>query len=267
MSKVNETFLNSLPAQNHIYYNTYFRIEAGYVWGSGMSKEDTLCFFEEMKQLFSKAGWSVEESGSSSGCPTVHKGGNHLYCHPMQLSGPCEPSLRPEVERLLTGAETCFLRSFDTYSQVYDVTDEQYQSALEAARKDIAADLMQAFRTEHKHQYIQGYYSIVDEVAEHYRVPTLDRSSGVICSDDVHIRYITGVFQDLTKEGKILYRESDRGGKQYRAATGPELLELARRQAANLNTKIQGAQDRIQDKAEPIRPSELKFRPTDRGFE
>lgn len=265
MSSKNETFLAALPKQDHIYYNTYFRIEAGYRWGEGMSKEATMRFFDELKSLFTTAGWTAEESRIDSGCLTIYKGGNHLYCHPMELVGPCESSLRSDVTEILSHAKTCVLRTIDIYNQVYDVSDEQYRTALEAARKDIEQDLMTAFSTNRRDIYHHGYYSGVDNVAEHYRVPTLDRSTGVICSDDVHIRYITDVFQDLVEQGKILYKESKQGRKMFRAATGPELLELARRQAASLNAKVQNAHARIRAQTADERIPSITIEPPSRA--
>ena len=217
MAKVNENFLNALPAQEHEYFYTHFKIEAGYQWGSGMEANARDTFFDEMKALFSAAGWAVEEAKFSGSCPTVHKGGNRLYCHPMELSGPCVRTLHDEVTAIVAQANSCFLRQIETYKRVYDLSDEQYKEALDSVREDVERDLLKAFTTDRKDRYVNGCYTVLDDVSESYRVPTLKRTLG-ISSGDVHCQYISDVFQDLVKEGKILSRENARGGMAYRTA-------------------------------------------------
>jgi len=263
MAKTNETFLNALPHQEHTYFKTYFRINAGYEWGYGMPKEKTECFENEMKELFSKAGWSIEESRSSAGCPTFHKGGNQLYCHPMELSGPCESAVCAEVETLLKSAETCDFLCTDCYGIVYDVSDKQYAEAMSAARQDIENDLLAAYSTGRKDKYIRGYYAAVDNISEKFYVPTLTRPVGVISSTDVHVQYVKDVFQDLVKEGKILSVDTERGGKAYRALTGPERLEMARKEAISLASRIQDAQSRADSQAIPKSSPEIRREPPD----
>ena len=265
MSEKNPKLLQALPEQEHTYWNTHFSISSGYQWGKGMSEEKTSQFFQEIKSLFTKAGWSVKEAELRSSCPTVGKGGSALYCHPMELSGPCERSLYLEVIKILNQAKTCTYRDVFTYDQIYDMTEEQYEEALKSVREDIEIDLMDAFSTDRKSLYHTGYYSNVERAADRYRILTLDRHLG-ICSDDVHMKYVTAVFQDLVKEGKILKREHPDRGAMYRSATGPELLELARRQAANLNSRIQSAQNRSHTQP-PQDPAQSTQNKPSRGME
>ena len=249
MTKINEKFRNALPTQEKVYYKTYFHIDAGYKWGEGMAPELRDRFYGEMMDLFAKAGWQVSPPQSPTTCPTVQKNGNELYCHPMELTGPCEESIQEEVQTILEFAETCHLRSIDIKSQVYAVTDDQYRSALEIAKPDIERDIMDAFQTPSKMQFFPGYYAKLDEVAAHYHVKTLLRDT-VITSSDPHMVYIHDVVQDLLEKGKIICKANETHGKMYRAATGPELLELARKQAC-LESVIQQANQRISSMATP----------------
>ena len=41
------------------YIDTYFRIEAGYVWGEGMDEKACRRFYDEIILLFVRSGWTV----------------------------------------------------------------------------------------------------------------------------------------------------------------------------------------------------------------
>ena len=43
------------------YHHVYFRLNAGYKWGEGMSPDKTDKFFDEITKLFLKSGWTVKE--------------------------------------------------------------------------------------------------------------------------------------------------------------------------------------------------------------
>lgn len=248
MSQTNEKLLQALPAQDHEYFHAYFYIDSGYQWDHGMSEEQHDRFFGEMKELFTEAGWTVEEGRSSGVCPTFHKGGSKLYCHPMELSGPCERSLYSEVEKLLDSAQSCRLRFSKEFGQIYAMTDDQYKAALDTVRGDIESDLMKSFATKRRNLFHHGFYPNMEAVAKQYRVPTLTRYLG-ITSDDIHMQYTKSVFDDLVKQGKILCQEHPDRGKMYRSLTGPEQLELARKEASSLAEKIHNAQDRANEQA------------------
>ena len=258
MSNINDKFLKALPEQPRQYYKTHFTIESGYKWGEGMAPELRDRFFGEMIDLFSKAGWEVQPAERSSICPTVRKDGNELYCHPMELSGPCEEHLQEEVMTLLNFAENCQLVGVVVSDQVYSVSDEQYFQALNTVRGDIEKDLMSAFDTGSRMRFFPGYYDKVDDVAYHYYIKTLDRPTG-ISSDDPHMKYIHNVFHDLIQQGKIICKANDTHGKLYRTATGPELLELARKQAS-LESMIQNANQRTDAHQKPTHQPTSKTR-------
>jgi len=234
--KPNEKLLRALPEQAEEYIYTRFNIEAGYKWGSGMPLDQMNRFYNEITQLFSAFGWTIEEASSSNSAPTVRCGSSSLYCHPMELSGPCEKKLYPIISSILEFASTCSLKSIEPLERVYNISDNEYQQALDSLRKDIEQDLMTAFRTNHPMEYTSGYYNKVDNVAMRYRVPTLTSYIGV-SSNDIQVKYITQVFHDLIKEGKILCKENENGKKIYRSITGAEQLERARLEASRRSQK------------------------------
>lgn len=252
MSRISEAFLSAVPVQEHLYYNIHFSIDAGYVWDRGMSQAAADQFYNGMKETFSAAGWTVEYPRSNGGCPTFHKGGNALYCHPMELSGPCEPGLIDEVEALIKSSRVCHHRFTKVYDQIYDITNEQYQAALDSAKDHIEADLMAAFSTKRRNLYHHGSWPQLFEVAKRYCIPTLDRHLG-ISSDDIFVKHVQTVFDELVSAGKIIHKDDPTKGKLYRSATGPELLEKARKQAVSLSGRIQNAQQRATDQNGPGR--------------
>ena len=226
----NEKLINALPEQTEDFIHTRFNIEAGYKWGSGMPQDQMKAFNEEIKQLFTAAGWTIEAGHSDSIGPTVRYGNSSLYCHPMELTGPCEQKLYPIVIAILSLASTCSLLSIEALGPVYNITNQEYRNALNFVRKDIEKELMEAFHTKNKMQYIHGYYERVDHVAMHYRIPTLSSYIGT-SSNDIQIKYTTEVFQDLLRRGKILCKDNN----MYRSITGAEQLEHARQEAAKLS--------------------------------
>lgn len=229
--KLNEKLLRELPEQTEKYIHTRFNIEAGYRWGSGMPMDKMNAFYDEIKDLFAAAGWTVKGGCPPTVAPTVYYESSSLYCHPMELSGPCEEKLYPIVSAILNQATTCSLQSIEKLGQVYKLSDHEYENALHSIRKDIEKDLLNAFKTTHPMEFISGYYNNLSTVAEQYRVPTLKSYIG-LSSNDVQVKYITQVFNDMIKDGKILCKENNHGYKSYRSTTGAERLEQARKEAA-----------------------------------
>lgn len=229
---VSKKLLRELPEQTETYTHTRFNIEAGYKWGAGMPPDKMNDFFDEIKNLFSAAGWSINEGISPSIAPTVTYGSSSLYCHPMELSGPCEEKLYPVISAILEQASTCILLNIEKLGPVYKVTDQEYEQALSALRKDIEKDLLEAFQTPHPTKFLPGYYDKLTTVAEQYRIPTLKSYIG-ISSNDIHIKYTTQVFSDMLRNGKICCKEDAHGHKTYRSLTSSERLEQARKEAAD----------------------------------
>ncbi len=245
MNKPSANFLCALPQQEHRYYQTYFHIDAGYVWGDGMDASTKANFFADMTAVFSKAGWEVEDPRGLSSCPTVHKGDSHLYCHPMQLSGPCERSLVDEVVSILSSAKTCTLRNVAIHDQVYDLTDVQYKNALDTVQADIEADIIAAFTTSRKDKYLSDSNSQIYNIANRYHIRTLDKNYG-IRSDDIHIKYVEARFNDMVERGAIIRYADPVRGVMYRSATQMDRLMQDSEQLSQPPVKISFA-DRLRD--------------------
>lgn len=117
------------------YFNTYFRISAGYVWGRGMNEEKMRLFYNEITLLFVNAGWGIQHVDSFSSCIYVIKGKTKLYVHPMELSGPCEEGLVEKVSALLSEGERWTLTRVDVYDELLDMNRDEL---MEHYRKEYA---------------------------------------------------------------------------------------------------------------------------------
>lgn len=80
-------FSNRENHSSNLFYDVYFRIEAGYNDGR-MSHEQHDRFYTEIRALFSRAGFTILEN--PPGCPSFQWGTTCFYCHPTELSGPVE---------------------------------------------------------------------------------------------------------------------------------------------------------------------------------
>ena len=136
-----------------IYIDTYFRIESGYEWGRGMSKEKTGAFFAEIRSLFSQNGFTIEEC-KYGGCPDVVLEKTRLYCHPQELSGPVRKDLIEHIEKILTQGTTFQYLRTDTYGELLDLTEEEELAYYhETHDMTIGGVFLEAFRTKRRNLY------------------------------------------------------------------------------------------------------------------
>ena len=134
------------------YTNCYFRIEAGYAWGSGMSEEKTHAFYDEIKTLFTGEGWTIRPYPHGN-CVDVIKGKTCLYVHPQEVSGPCLDALTGEVEAILKRGATFSYIVTDRYETMQDLTDEETAAIYHDETESIDAHLLAAFTIDKPRQY------------------------------------------------------------------------------------------------------------------
>ena len=182
------------------FFNTYFRIDAGYVWGEGMNPTLMRRFYDEITLLFVNAGWNIEHASSYSSCIYVIKGKTKLYVHPMELSGACDESLIPDVTALLQQGESWKLRCVDKFDELLDLTEDEL---MEYYRKDSQkADrmILKAFvKGKEKHDV---NFTLFD-LGEQIKVKTLTDYIGR-SSLDVDQKFLRERFDALVDEGFIL---------------------------------------------------------------
>lgn len=110
------------------YIHTFIRVESGYVWGEGMSEDKTAAFYREVAEKLAVIGFT--EKAEPSGlcrigtCPTMMRGKERLYCHPMDLAGYLREGSREAILTALAGAATFTVRAVDEYERKLDITSK-----------------------------------------------------------------------------------------------------------------------------------------------
>ena len=213
-----------------IYIDTYFRIESGYEWGRGMSKEKTGAFFAEIRRLFSQNGFTIEEC-KHGGCPDVVLDKTRLYCHPQELSGPVRKDLIEHIEKILTQGTTFQYLRTDTYGEILDLTEEEELAYYhETHDMTIGGVFLDAFRTKRRNLY-KSREQVLEILVEKLRVKTL-RGKSVYSNTSPAYRYIRETYGKMVSEGRLVEGcKQTASGKLplCRTATGRE-LKMKRRE-------------------------------------
>lgn len=205
---------------NTVYRDMHYDIESGYRWGEGMSAEAHDRFYAEILPLFEKHGWFIHH-GSGWGCPEVCKGWSKLYLHPMDASGAVAEDLVGEVADILSEGTTFTFKTQRDNGRLYNWTDEEYEQYLEETRREFTEGaILKALTTKRKNLYASGDV-FSGGLRYVYNMIHVQRVSSHIgrSSDDVDIRYIERVRDELVAQGKIETAET-RIGIAYRTAKG-----------------------------------------------
>ena len=204
------------------YRNIYFRLEAGYKWGSGMDEKDSIAFHNELNQLFKDAGWAIKESKYNSHCPEAVKDKNRLYLHPMDASGELQEDLIPEVEQILSKGTTFKHYHTDIYEILYDMSDKEYLKILEGQEKEIRKDILEGFKTKRSNLYIASSFTVIERVKEKYRIQRIQAHMGR-SSDNLEWKYVGELFNKMIEEGRFITAET-KNGKGYRTRTKKDMV-------------------------------------------
>lgn len=133
------------------YIHTYIRVESGYVWGKGMAKDKTAAFFQEVTEKLGAIGFTQKHEPSGFRAigtgPTLMRGIESLYCHPMELTGYLREDSREAILLALTDAKTFRIRAVDEYERKLDVSPNQYREMLMSHRGEIERRLFEKLKT------------------------------------------------------------------------------------------------------------------------
>ena len=185
--------------KNLVYHHTYFRIEAGYKWGEGMSNAAFDAFISEIILLFAKAKWTVAPV-SVGDCVDVIKGKTKLYVHPMEVSGPCEDSLVPEVEAILARGTTFSHYRTDKYDQLLDLEGAELSAAYHTKDEETEKILLRHYVVPRKKGNVRtDLFYLADKI----RIKTLNDYIGR-CTDDPAHAYMMEMYESLVEAGKIV---------------------------------------------------------------
>ena len=182
------------------YINTYFHIDAGYVWGEGMDEKACRRFYDEIILLFVRSGWTVvpHEIGNTV---DVVKGKSRLYVHPQELSGPCEESLIEKVKDILRQGKTFTLTRTDRYETLLDL---DHDGLMDLYRKSndkvdpLIIDKFLPYRPKSQRHVTMTLMKIGDIIKVNTLTDRLGRMSG-----DTTDRYLHERFDALVEAGKI----------------------------------------------------------------
>lgn len=182
------------------YFNTYFRVDAGYQWGRGLSEEKTNAFYVEIKKVFTEKGWSIKEH-EPYGTIDVIKDKTKLYVHPMDLSGPCEEALIPVVEEMLRSCSSFSFRHTDVFNELADLDAEGLTEKYRERNEANDFLILSSFKTRRKNL---GYFisATLFRLGDRIRIETITDYGGRGTGDTTD-RYLKERFNELVNQGKI----------------------------------------------------------------
>lgn len=198
------------------YRMVYFRIYTnGYVSGWA-SDADRAAFREETRRLFQELEWTLQPGGSGV-CDTVTKDRQDLYLHPTSFSGVMEEDNIQSLQEQLSAAQTFRCYAVNRYKEYQDMSDEEYQAALEEKRSEITAFTLEQCKTKRANLYITD--PVAPHIAEHFEICRL-------CDRDRHnavgIRFVSELMNQLLQKGRLVAAETTHG-VGIRTATAKEL--------------------------------------------
>lgn len=206
------------------YIHTYIRVESGYVWGEGMPEDKTAAFFHEVAEKLTSIGFS--EKAEPSGLhrigigPTLIRGKESLYCHPMDLTGYLREGSREAILSALSGAKTFRIRAVDEYERKLDVTPSQYREMLLAQRGEIERRLFERLKTptRTKAYRADAVYSVETKDlvnpldvggAAHSKVEFFG-VKGAVCMEAVAALISAGLVVTIEHGGETFYRSKNK---------------------------------------------------------
>jgi len=128
------------------YSDTYFRINTkAYCPQNGWNNNLKSAYEAEQYAIFKAHGWNIEEPTMSVSSMTAVKGRNYLYLHPQNYSGVCENDERTRLMEAFSLATTFSCQRVDVYHEIFDMTDEQLDTKLNAEIETITSAILKAF--------------------------------------------------------------------------------------------------------------------------
>ena len=174
-----------------------------------------MCIRDRSRRLFQELGWTIK-LGHNGGCDVVTKDRQDLYLHPTSFSGVIkEDSIQPLQEQMLA-AQTFHYEGVDRYEEYQDLSDGEYQAALEAQRDEITAYILEQCKTKRRNLYI------VAPVAEHVATKFEIRR---LCDKNRHNKignkFVAGLMEELLQKGWLVSAQTSHG-EGIRTATDKE---------------------------------------------
>ena len=135
------------------YRMVYLRIQCRKYDPAGSDDTDLTAFKAESRRLFRELGWTVHE-GRSGVCDTVTKDWQDLYLHPTSFSGVLDEANIPSLQEKLSSTQSFRCYAVDCYEEYLDMSDAEYRNVLESKRDEIAAFILEQYRTKRDRQAV-----------------------------------------------------------------------------------------------------------------
>lgn len=200
------------------YIRVYFRIDCpAYVFNGGYpsfpDEESRSAFYTEAQGVLAAFGIPEGTGHRSENLPGVE----HLHIHPQNISGVVGKNRVKPVAEALGACRTFSVGWVDVYEDVSAMNNEEFLLRLAEKETEIAADLLEAFRTKRSNLYIvpDGWSGPIVRLVEKYHIPR--RVCEKPNEDGACQRFIQSVFDDLLSSGEIISAETNHG-TGYRTA-------------------------------------------------
>lgn len=180
------------------YIDIHYKIDSGYMWGSGMPAEKMQAFEAEIRELFTGAGWTIGRDWAGASLE-ARSGKSRLYLHPMDISGELAVELIAPVYELLDKAKTFSIIEVLKLDELVDLSDEEYLVQLESKKVEIEGALLSAFSTRRKNQFV-SVPQVVEQVKERYHIQRLTSHIGR-SSLDVEWKFVERIVAELREKG------------------------------------------------------------------
>lgn len=191
------------------YIKTYFRIDSGYQWGSGMSQESHKAFVYENRLIFEDLGFKILP-GNRNASDIAYRGHEYLYLHPMNFSGYILKDSISEITEAISKATRYTLRQVDTYETIRFYNPEEFEDELLDREPEIRMCILNSFKTKRKDLYVPEY--IISNIKSGISYDSANADLKNIESDFIH-----DVFLEMIASGDLEEKIDESGCTYYRS--------------------------------------------------
>lgn len=194
------------------YISVYFRINCpSYDFRMGFNDaESREAFYSEIRDILMCFDVVEGIGGRYEGFPM-----EHLHIHPQEIIGVVAKWKVRYIAEKLSDCQTCRIRWVDVYQDISTMSNTEFTKGLESKRGEIAADILEMFKTKRSNLYIVPSYGTFNRIVNKYHVSRREAESS--SGDTTCNNYVVSVFQELVNGGELVSAET-RNGTGYRTA-------------------------------------------------